>query len=183
MMYTPATTPFTTVPPRLDSGGLRYYPSSFVEWLYDLIFGRTSIESHSYLSEASRSSFDQQDATGSLVSMIEPSILGLCEYLGIHLLEGGEVVGYLQRYPGLYMPLLFACHLTDEEFAGEGSFSLEVYHDPEGHDEYLMLTVRQHHYTDDLLGRIERVSDLVRPSLQGESGWLLITTDFQPVGI
>lgn len=79
--------------------------------------------------------------------------------------------------------MIVACHLIFKEFKDEGTFSLEVYHDPEGHDEYLMLAVRQYNYTDDLLDRIERVSDQVRSYLQGESGWLLITTDFQPVRI
>lgn len=175
-------TPFSTVIPcsHPARSGWNDSPASLIDRAINWLFGGTSIDKHSIVSEQS---YDIRNATASDNSLIEPLLFALFENQKFNLIQSGDVVGYLQRYLGMYWPLIVACHLISKEFQNEGTFSLEVYHDPEGHDEYLMLTVRQYHYTDDLLGRIERVSDLVRPFLQGESGWLLITTDFQSVGI
>ena len=181
-MLNSSMTPFSTFVPcsHPARSGWNDSPASLIDRAINWLFGGTSSDKHSIASEQS---YDILNATASDNSLIESLLFALFENQKFDLIQSGEVVGYLQRYLGMYRPMIVACHLIFKEFKDEGTFSLEVYHDPEGHDEYLMLAVRQYNYTDDLLDRIERVSDQVRSYLQGESGWLLITTDFQPVRI
>jgi hypothetical protein len=188
MIYTPPMTPFSRYPsyPNTYRIGEESSSSDFFAFLYELfnkIFSRTTTEGLSISSTSAESSYDLLDATESVTSMIEPSIMGLCEYLEIDISHPGEIVGYLKHYPGMYLPVMLTCLLAHEEFGEEGTLSLEVYHDPEVSDEYPTLTIRQRQYSVDLLGRIEMVSDCVQPYLSGEAGWILLTTDFLPITI
>ena len=58
--------------------------------------------------------------------------------------------------------------------------SLELYRDPEVSDAYLTLYARQEDYEPGLMDELEEVSKQLDEHLEGTSGFLLLTTDFQP---
>ena len=99
---------------------------------------------------------------------------------GITVPEPAPVREYLREHPDMLVLLRAICAAVRESFEPGTEFSLEVYSDPEIDDKYLTLYVRQQHYGPDILDRIERVSSDYDAELSEKTGWLLITTDFQP---
>ena len=93
-----------------------------------------------------------------------------------------EVRDYLLRYPDMMDVLQSVCRTASEELGACSRLSLEVYHDPEIEDEYLTLYVRQESYNEQILDRLERIYAEYEEELAERSGWLLVTTDFRPLG-
>lgn len=91
-----------------------------------------------------------------------------------------EVREYLIRYPDIIELLLSVCKTALKQLGKRAQLSLEVYHDPEIKDEYLTLYVRQEHYDSHIMDMIENICAKYESELVGKSGWLLVTTDFQP---
>ncbi len=91
-----------------------------------------------------------------------------------------EVRDYLLRYPDMTELLLSVSELAWARFGTDAQLSAEVYHDPEIEDEYLTLYVRQDTYDDHVLDMIDEIRVRYESALIGKSGWLLVTTDFQP---
>jgi hypothetical protein len=89
---------------------------------------------------------------------------------------------YLLRFSDLLPVVVRTCRAVSERFGKEAEISLEVYRDPEFDDEYLTLYVRQDPYDEDILETLDRIGEEERRALSGASGWLLVTTDFQPPG-
>jgi hypothetical protein len=69
---------------------------------------------------------------------------------------------------------------TAQMFSRSGQVSLETYKDPEFEDEYLTLYVRQKQYDHAVLDAIKDLRTAYSGQLAEKSGWLLVTTDFQP---
>lgn len=91
-----------------------------------------------------------------------------------------ELYQYLSRHPGIEFAAVSACNKAATRFQGRGQLSLEVYHDPEVEDEYLILYLRQHEYDPHILDIIESLNRETETEQIGTSGWVLVTTDFQP---
>lgn len=91
-----------------------------------------------------------------------------------------EVRDYLTRFPDTLEVMQVACAATVEQFDASAEISLEVYHDPEIEDEHLIIYVRREQYEEDIMEAIESASVVFEDALIHASGWLLITTDFQP---
>ena len=111
---------------------------------------------------------------------IEISLLSLQNYLGFVFPHPREVIDYLLKHRDLYDITLLACLLTEDTFGDNSQISLELYHDPEIHDEYLTIFVRQDEYEPDILDKIDTISREYEQGLVGVAGYLLVNTDFQP---
>jgi len=111
---------------------------------------------------------------------IENSLRYLQSYLGFKFPNPEEVIDYLQKHRNIYDITLYACTLTEEKFGTRAQISLELYKDPEIDDQYLTIYVRQVEYEPDILEKIETICKEYAPSMDGEHGYVLVTTDFQP---
>jgi len=111
---------------------------------------------------------------------IENSLRLLQSHLGFEFPRPGEVVDYLLKHQGLYDLVLYTCYRTEEIFGHNSQISLELYHDPEIHDEYLTIFVRQEEYEPDIIDQIDAICREYEQELAGIDGYLLVNTDFQP---
>lgn len=69
-----------------------------------------------------------------------------------------------------------------EEFRGERSqIELDLYQDPEIDDRYLTLIVRLPEYDDSLMPRIKAVTRPFDDRRAKTDGWILITSDYEPI--
>lgn len=101
-------------------------------------------------------------------------------YPGIECTDVGAVTSYSAKHPGFYDVLLYALKVTEDEFGKDAQISVELYKDPECDDEYVTICVRQDSYDDDIMERIDAVCTGYEDALTNTSGWLMVTTDFQP---
>jgi len=85
---------------------------------------------------------------------------------------------HLKQFPKMAKPLSDACDLSRQEFQ-ESELSLEIFYDPESNDQYPTLYVREEFYQDDILDRIEKISENFDRFFERNVGWFLITTDFK----
>ncbi len=99
--------------------------------------------------------------------------------LGIRIPNPDEVQHYFVLHPDMIDSVRAMCKAAIEEFGDKDELSLEVFRDPESDDKYLTLYIRQHVYDEDILDRIERVSERFDEDATERSGWFLMTTDFQ----
>jgi hypothetical protein len=111
---------------------------------------------------------------------IENSLQFLQYYLGFRFPNPVEVIDYLQKHRGLYDTTLLACILAEEEFGARAQISLELYKDPEIDDQYLTIYIRQNEYESDIIEKIDAVCRDYAPAMTGDSGYILVTTDFHP---
>lgn len=107
-------------------------------------------------------------------------VLDELEHSGVMLPQPEPVRGYLLHHPEMVDLLPLVCKLARDRLGLHTELSLEVYHDPEIEDEYLMLYVRQRAYASDILDVIEDINAEYEAALTDKPGWLLVTTDFQP---
>lgn len=89
-----------------------------------------------------------------------------------------NIVEYLKEFTDLTQVIQLAGEKTREEFAIPDQLSLEMFLDPESDDKYPTLYVRQEIYDEDIMDRIEKVSETFESLLGRSEGWFLITTDF-----
>ena len=70
-------------------------------------------------------------------------------------------------------------NMVTEHFDRNSQISLEVYHDPEIDDSYLVIYVRQNPYSEDIIELIDEINELIAYNLSCDvSGWVSVTTDF-----
>lgn len=117
--------------------------------------------------------------TSDITSQIEIALKQILQQR-VFIPQPAEVRNYLTRYPDMIDISTSVCKTISERFGIQARLFLEVYHDPEIEDEYLTLYVRQEHYDVNILDMIENISTKYDEELAGKSGWLLVTTDFQP---
>jgi len=94
--------------------------------------------------------------------------------------QPAEVRDYLDRFQDLMDLLPRICERVRERLGAQPQLSLEIYSDPEIEDAYLTLLVRQENYALDLLDTLDKISAEFDPELAQKSGWILVTTDFDP---
>lgn len=115
-------------------------------------------------------------------SKIQSLLNSLLRRKEISIPKPSEVGDYLLHYPDMTDMVLLICKKASERFGIHTLLSLEVYHDPDIEDEYLTLYVRPQHYDDSVVPRIKEIRQEYEKMLAGKSGWVLLTTDFQPSG-
>lgn len=111
---------------------------------------------------------------------IEQSLLTLQQYLGFIFPNPGEVASYLRQNIWLYDVVLYACMLIEETFGNTARVTLELYSDPEIDDEFLTLCIRQFHYDDNIMEKIDSICSMYEKALTDQAGWFVVTTDFRP---
>lgn len=121
----------------------------------------------------------RRDDSAGVTAQIETALRWL-ESSQVVVPSPAEVRDYLLRYPDMTALLVSVSELARETFGTDAQLSAEVYHDPEVEDEYLTLYVRQDTYDDHVLDMIDEIRVQYESALIGKSGWLLVTTDFQP---
>jgi hypothetical protein len=94
-----------------------------------------------------------------------------------------EVEDYLLRFPEMIEVTGEVARIARERLP-EAQLWLEVNHDPEIEDEYLVIDARFPHYHESVLERIEAIENETLTLLQNRGGtpppWeILLTTDFQ----
>jgi hypothetical protein len=94
--------------------------------------------------------------------------------------EPSQVREYLIRHFDLTRILQSTCKLALDRLGMTSQLALEIYRDPEIDDTYLTLSIRQHHYTSDILNQIEDLRAEYEVDLADSAGWFLVSTDFQP---
>jgi hypothetical protein len=96
----------------------------------------------------------------------------------VRLVRRSAVARYLLRHPRV-MPALRNIVRTIRQRVDEAALS--VNEDPEIHDEYLTIEIRQHQYDDRILDLLESLQEEVARRIgHGIAGWILVTTDFRP---
>lgn len=122
------------------------------------------------------------DRSVGLTPLIESDLMDLKDR-GIIIHNAADVRGYLMNHPDMDSLLLFVCNRALKLFNEATEVSLEVYHDPEIKDEYLTLYIRQDEYKDNIKAVIRELRSEYKNALIESSGWLLVTTDYNPPGM
>ncbi len=119
-----------------------------------------------------------------VVKQLQTSIVEEVEFLtaklakeGVRLREPTQIREYLLEFPELIDVLPKAIKAVNKHIP-EAQLILEMYHDPEIEDCYLVLCVRLREYGEDVMDRIEAAESEFIDLLASKEGWLQITTDF-----
>lgn len=99
---------------------------------------------------------------------------------GISVKNPSEVRRYLCDHSDMTLRLPVFAKSVLNSFGVEFQKSLELYRSMESNDEHLVIYVRTSNYPEDMLDRIHAIVKEREEDLCKLSGWLLITTDFQP---
>jgi hypothetical protein len=119
--------------------------------------------------------------SGDVAHGIKPEVKDLLEVLKamqVMIPDSAEVSEYLLAHLDLSCMIPMICSKLIKAFSEDTKLFLEIYRDPEIHDEYLTLYIRKNEYEDMILDRIDEVMSEFEPALGSASGWLLVTTDF-----
>lgn len=123
-----------------------------------------------------------EDALGESACLsytVEQSLLTILDLVDIEIAHPAEVLDYILQNPGIDLVTMYACLLTKDEFRHDAAITLDLYQDPESDDHYLTIYVRQKEYDPNIIARMDRICDEYEPALRGQSGWLLLTTDYK----
>ncbi len=116
------------------------------------------------------------DGDGPLVEAVLAELRDNGVSIGPH----GAVVAYLEAHSDLMDELRDLVSATRHRLGSTARLSLELVRDPEVADEYLALFARQCDYDPDLLDTLDRIAAEHAVERSTASGWLTLTTDFQP---
>lgn len=119
----------------------------------------------------------EMEQTPSLVAEIN-SLLNQVQELGICLGRQDEIREYLLQFPDLIEVIPLAVNAALDHLS-EAQLFLEVYHDPEIEDQYLVLYVRVQKYAESVMEQIEAAEREYIDFLIGKEGWLQLSTDFR----
>jgi hypothetical protein len=92
-----------------------------------------------------------------------------------------EVNSYLRGHPDMAEIVHAICRRAREEFGSTAELKIQLNHDQESDDPYLILYVRLPSYAADTRQRIDAVWQHFEEELRGRSGWIIATTDFRRV--
>lgn len=102
------------------------------------------------------------------------------QFKGVRLNKIEEIREYLLQFPDMIEATEEIASVSLATLSGI-QLTLEVYQDPEIDDKHLVLYARYKNYDQDMMEKIRDVRKKSRKYLLGKSGWLHLTTDFQPV--
>lgn len=87
---------------------------------------------------------------------------------------------YLVEFPDILPVVKKLSALAVKTFSKSSTLTLELYQDPEIDDRYLTLYVRQQHYDKSIRNQLNAITEAISEDLCNTSGWIIITTDYQP---
>lgn len=99
---------------------------------------------------------------------------------GLHVQAGEGVLRYLACHPDVINAVLPLAAGAQRRARAGDTWSLELHRDPETGSEYLTLQLRRQAYDADTLEVVDTVGAIAERLLARTSGWILVTTDFQP---
>lgn len=109
---------------------------------------------------------------------IEKTILSLVQK-NMLIPHPDEIRNYLLEYPDIMNIIEKIAPVVAGYFAIKSQISLEVYHDPEFADSYLIIYVRRDTYKDDIIDRLDKINEeIIRNMTENMAGWISVTTDF-----
>lgn len=123
---------------------------------------------------------ESSQQTSSLVCEIAAIFSELQTLWGVRIPNPEEVQDYLLRFPDMIDIVSRVVRIAREHLP-ESDLSLEVYHDPEVEDRYLVLYARAREYDEAFMDRIEEAEKSFINLLTHKEGWLQLTTDFREV--
>jgi hypothetical protein len=100
--------------------------------------------------------------------------------LNVDVVDIESVRQYLLSHHDMFDLVIEMCRATSREFEMGSKVSLELYRDPEIAGTHLVIYVRQRPYSSDIIQRTNAVMDRFAEDLANSTGWVLLTTDFQP---
>lgn len=127
--------------------------------------------------KTSRAGFPPGDVAHGMTPEVK-DLLDVLKAMHVIIPKTSEVSEYLLAHLDLSCMIPMICSKLIKAFSEDAKLSLEIYRDPEIHDEYLTLYVRKNEYEEMILDRIDDVMSEFEPALGSASGWLLVTTDF-----
>ena len=127
--------------------------------------------------KTSRAGFLPSDADHGKIPDVK-DVLEVLKAMHVMIPETSEVSEYLHSHPDLSCLIPPICCKLIKTFHEDARLFLEIYRDPEIHDEYLTLYVRKNVYEEQILDCIDKAIAEFEPALGSASGWLLVTTDF-----
>jgi len=100
---------------------------------------------------------------------------------GIAVVGPREIRTYLSTFPDLIDIVPIAIEALRRQVP-DAKVTLQVYHDPEIEDSYLLVCVRMREYSESVLEAIERAEAEFVDLLRDKGGWIQLTTDFGTAG-
>jgi hypothetical protein len=158
----------------------RYVFLSFITGLIGAtsIGGTSTTIINAMLYDDLRRSFGNQ-ANTAISTQIE-KVLNLILHQNILIPRPDSLRDYLLQHLDMLNILPIVCKKAADRIDNSSQLSLEVYHDPEIHDKYLTLYVRQAQYDESISELIDEITTEYQEYLSDSTGWLLVTTDFRP---
>ena len=127
--------------------------------------------------KTARASFLPRDAVHGSKSDVK-DVTEVLKAMHVMIPEPSEVSEYLLAHSDLSCLIPPICCKLIKTFHEDAKLFLEIYRDPEIHDEYLTLYVRKNVYEEQILDCIDEAMAEFELALGSASGWLLVTTDF-----
>jgi hypothetical protein len=127
--------------------------------------------------KTSRASFLPGDAAHGTTPDVK-DVLEVLKAMHVMIPETSEVSAYLLAHSDLSSLIPPICCKLIKTFPEDAKLFLEIYRDPEIHDEYLTLYIRKNVYEKQILDCIDEAMAEFEHPLGSASGWLLVTTDF-----
>jgi len=109
---------------------------------------------------------------------IEESFNILLDNLNVEINEKNAVIDYILDHSGFDMSVMYASIRIREEFGNDVEVFLDLKKICEKCQDIVVLTIRQKSYDDDIMNRLDHISDEFDTDSNEGSGWLLLTTDF-----
>jgi len=127
--------------------------------------------------KTSRAGFSPEDVAHGMTPEVK-DILENLKAMHVMIPESPEVSEYLLAHLDLSCLIPMICSKLIKTFSEDAKLFLEIYRDPEIHDEYLTIYIRKNKYEEMILDRIDEAMSEFESALGSASGWLLVTTDF-----
>jgi len=135
----------------------------------------TSIVTHD-IEATTNLPISQSSAT--YTGVIQESLNILLDNLNVEITNRDAVIDYILDHSGFDMSVMYASIRIREEFGNDAEVLLDLKKICEKCQDILVLTVRQKSYDDDIISRLDHISDEFDTDSNEGSGWLLLTTDF-----
>lgn len=115
-------------------------------------------------------------------TITEPGVLDTraLERAGVQVTDASSINAYIARHSDMAALVSDVCNRVMREFGDVSQISLVVYEDAETPDSFLAVFVRQAEYNPDIMRRTNAIMHEYSDRLSGASGWIQVTTDFQP---
>ena len=91
-----------------------------------------------------------------------------------------QVRDYFLYHPDMIEPVLSICKQSVDEFGNDVQLVLAYEIDPEINQDSLILWVRRSSYPQDFFDRIDRIIQSSQHLLSHRSGWITVSSDFNP---